>query len=72
MLSKILECCGQHFHSTIIPEISHVMMENSHEGSKTLRITPCQRFLLVNLRVLVSSCPPYKTLAGGCGKKKAT
>jgi hypothetical protein len=47
-------------------------MENSHEGSKTLRITQCQRFLFVNLRILVSSCPPYKTLAGGCDKKKAT
>jgi hypothetical protein len=52
--------------------ISHVAMENSHEGSKTPRIAQSQRFLFVNLCVLVSSCPPYKTLAGGCGKKKAT
>ena len=33
--------------------ISHVAMENSHEGSKTPRIAQSQRFLFVNLCVLV-------------------
>jgi hypothetical protein len=56
----------------LLTAISHVAVKVATKAQRTQRITQIQRLTFVKLRVLVSSCPPYKTLAGGCGKKKAT